>query len=152
MGRSLRERRGKALGKRRKGRELALAVLYQWDLLRKPWEKVFEETARDFSFPSEAKKFARELVEGVVLNTPLLDSLIERFIKNWSLDRLSVVDRNILRLAIYEMLHHEETPPLVALDEAVELSKKFSEGEKSGSFVNAILDKIYRENFHGKGE
>ena len=137
------------MGLRRKGRELALAVLYQWDLLGKDWKSLFQKTAKNFfPYPKKSVDFAWKLVEGVVLNRDFIDSFIEKYALNWPIDRMNVVDRNIMRIGIFEMLYFAETPPRVAIDEAIELSKKYSEGEKSGDFVNAILDKVYRECGH----
>ena len=87
------------------------------------------------------RQFAEPLILGVLDTRDELDALIERFAKNWSLRRMAVVDRNILRLAIFEMLHRHDIPPVVSINEAVDIAKKFSTPD-SGRFVNGMLDKI----------
>ena len=84
------------------------------------------------------------LIRGVIENRPKLDAEIMKFAKNWDLHRMAVVDRNILRLAIYEMLHREDIPPVVSINEAVDIAKMFSTDD-SGRFVNGILDKVRQE-------
>jgi len=90
------------------------------------------------------RTFADALIRGVLENRPLLDERIKKYAKNWDLHRMAVVDRNIMRLAIYEMLHRDDIPPIVSINEAVDIAKKFST-EDSGKFVNGILDQIKGE-------
>lgn len=87
------------------------------------------------------KDFMESLVKGVMAHRSDLDSQIVKYAKNWELPRMAVVDRNILRLAIYEMMYREDIPPIVSINEAVDIAKKFST-QDSGKFVNGILDKI----------
>lgn len=127
---------------RRKSREFALQMLFQWDMGRqKPAliEKLFWKSARA---AESTRKFANQLFEGAVAKSDGSDKLIERHAKNWRLDRLAAIDRNILRLAVYE-LHWSDTPPKVVLDEAIELAKKFS-SEEAASFLNGILDAVLK--------
>ena len=133
------------MGTRRKGRELALSVLYQIDLLSKKDGELCEEIGRKYNYSSFSIEFAKEIVQGVSLNLQFIDSFISKYSENWEIRRMSTIDRNILRIAIFEMLYKEDIPPKVSIDEAIELSKKFSEGEKSKDFVNGILDKIFHE-------
>ena len=88
--------------------------------------------------------FADKLIRGVLEHRPELDARIKQHAENWDLHRMAVVDRNILRLAIYEMLHRDDIPPVVSINEAVDIAKKFST-QDSGKFVNGILDKIKGE-------
>jgi len=90
------------------------------------------------------RAFADKLIRGVVENRAVLDERIKQHAENWDLRRMAVVDRNILRLAIYEMLHRDDIPPVVSINEAVDIAKKFST-QDSGKFVNGILDKINGE-------
>lgn len=128
------------MANRRKGREVALQALYQIDLLGKSeaWSEVFFEA---FYPREETDSFTRELVEGVIKNRKEIDALIDKYSENWKLTRMPVVDKNILRLAVFELLHKEDIPVKVTLNEAIEIGKKFG-SESTGSFVNGILDKI----------
>lgn len=103
------------------------------------------DALRQQAQPSEeASEFAVALAEGTLKHSAALDAMIERYASNWRLDRMSVVDHAILRLATFELLHRQDIPPRVAINEAVELAKRFG-GEESGSFVNGVLDRIFKE-------
>lgn len=93
----------------------------------------------------KARAFAESLVQGVWAHREELDELITRFSRNYRLSRLAAVDRNILRLAVYEILHNKEVPPVVAINEAIELAKEYG-SEESGRFVNGLLDRIRAES------
>ena len=93
---------------------------------------------------SATRVFADELIRGVLEHRPALDERIKKHAKNWDLHRMAVVDRNLMRLAIYEMLHRDDIPPIVSINEAVDIAKKFST-EDSGKFVNGILDQVKAE-------
>jgi transcription antitermination protein NusB len=123
---------------RRKSREFALQMLFQWDLARqKPAhiEKHFWKSARA---ADSTRKFANELFEGAAAQSGLNDELVTKLSENWRLERLAAVDRNILRLAIYEF-RAGTAPVKVVMDEALELAKKFS-SEESPAFLNGVLD------------
>jgi transcription antitermination protein NusB len=133
---------------RRAARELALNVLYQWDSSRVPFEEALE-TALEFADLSaigegeservaSTKDYARGLACGVKNSIQELDKHIDGLAEGWPVDRQPAVDRNILRIAIYEIAHEDSVPPVVAVDEAVELAKKYSTAE-SGRFVNGVL-------------
>ena len=129
------------MGMRRKGRELALQALYQLDLsgdepsagLRVFWEHC--------DAPSDARTFGEDLVGGVLEEHTRIDELIAASADNWRLGRLSHVDRNILRVATYELLCRRDVPASVAIDEAIEIAKRFGSDE-SPTFVNGVLDSI----------
>ena len=130
-------------------RQRALQVLYQWDLSKQPVEQAisaFYDTL--YSEENERKpgrdSFMEELAKGTSEMASDIDSRISAKSENWKLERMPIVDRNILRLAIYEMLHREDIPPVVSINEAVDIAKKFST-QDSGKFVNGILDKIKGE-------
>ncbi len=127
---------------RRKAREIALQVLYQLDVLRIDPKEGIDLFWRHFSAPSEARSFASELIEGTWAHRDEIDQLISTCSENWSLERMARVDRNILRLAVYELLYGQGIPPKVALNEAIDLGKEFG-SENSSSFINGILDALY---------
>jgi N utilization substance protein B len=125
---------------------VALQVLYAIDLARDPApsaEEAFARVAAHFDLPSEARAFARSLVCGTVDAGPLLDALLAEHTRNWRLSRMAAVDRNILRLACYE-LTRTDTPVSVILDEAIELARRFG-SDASPGFVNGVLDAVGRE-------
>ena len=133
---------------RHRSRQRALQVLYQWDMTKQPVEQAISSFyltlyAEEEKSDSERDEFMEELVTGTSRMTPAIDERIIAKSENWKLDRMPVVDRNILRLAIYEM-SRQETPAAVVIDEALELARQFS-GEESVGFVNGILDAVHRE-------
>ncbi|MCP3983920.1 MAG: transcription antitermination factor NusB [bacterium] len=132
---------------RRRSRQVALQVLYAFDLgdrkgqgRQADVEAVFETFADHFELPEGARAFAKELVAGVVAHRDELDLRIAASARNWRLERMAAVDRNVLRLAAYELVHLG-TPVQVAIDEAVELARQFG-GDPSPGFVNGVLDAV----------
>jgi N utilization substance protein B len=127
---------------RRKSREFALQMLFEWDMTRQAparVEKLFWKSARA---ADSTRKFANQLFEGTVAEAASIDQLVEKLAENWRLNRLAAVDRSILRLAIYE-LRFGTAPPKVVIDEALELAKKFSSAE-APAFLNGILDAAFK--------
>ena len=104
----------------------------------------FERVCESFGPPKEIRPYSREVVVGVWENRTDLDRLISGSSKNWRVERMSRVDINILRIAIYEVLYMKDVPPKVSMDEAVELGKRYGT-EESGAFINGILDHIYNQ-------
>ncbi len=90
------------------------------------------------------REFAQPLIEGMIAHQPEIDERIKRYCENYNLNRISAVDRNVLRLAIYEMLYRDDIPPVVSINEAIELAKTFG-GAESGGFVNGILDRVRKD-------
>jgi len=129
------------MGKRRRARELALALLYELEF--HPGQAAVRLAAfwQDRAAPAAARAYAETLARGVVAHRDALDQLIAAYAEHWTLARMPLVDRNILRLAVYEFLHASDVPDLVAIDEAIELAKAYG-GEDSSRFVNGILDRI----------
>ena len=128
-------------------REISLQALFQQDLTdskKEDLDDLLSEAAE------EERGYARSLVIGVLENKQELDSRISEVTANWKLERIAAVDRAILRLGLYELLEMAEVPPKVVINESVELAKKFST-EKSGAFVNGVLDKIYQTMSAGRG-
>ncbi len=160
------------MGMRRDARERAIQFLFQHDLnppvnldeaLTVFWEaqrasvlglddelRWQKESPRVRVLPeanaeeAELRSFADPLIRGALEHREECDATIQRIAKNWDIKRMAVVDRNVLRLAVYEMLHRADIPPVVSINEAVDIAKKFSTGD-SGKFVNGILDKIRGE-------
>jgi transcription antitermination factor NusB len=129
---------------RRLAREIALAFLYQWDLRGDEVLPELEELlARDRRSPDVAA-YAKELVHGTIAAKTEIDAHITAAADHWKLDRMAALDRNVLRMAVFEMdKKRDDVPPKVAINEAIELAKRFST-EHSGSFVNGVLDRIRR--------
>ncbi len=132
--------------KRSQAREYALQILYQIDITRQAPHDACENFWLSFEEQpdAEVQGFARELVRGVMERRDEIDAKIAHYAKNWELERMAVVDRNILRLGGFEILHRGDIPPKVTINEAVELAKKFSDVQ-AAKFVNGILDKIKGE-------
>ena len=128
---------------RRRARELALQLLYQWEARGEDAEKAEEAFWAGAKAAAQTREFAHRLFTGTVAAAPQLDALVEKHATNWRLDRMSAVDRNILRLAAYE-LKFGTAPPRVVLDEAVELAKKFSD-DAAPAFVNGVLDAMVKD-------
>jgi len=138
------------MGKRRDGREAAVQFLYQLDLHQ---DREAQNTA-DFwelrAGPGKApvtaktRAFTEQIIAGVTAHLDELDERIKKYTANYELHRLAAVDRNILRMAIYEMLHCPDVAPVIIINEAIEIAKKFG-AEKSGGFVNGILDRIKQD-------
>ncbi len=164
-----RRAKGKPIGKRRRAREMAVQMLYQLEVGGCSPDEVFrdfdlddfvretEHTASDDAADDQAPKptpkrpadidtafeYARTLVSGMLENAENIDSRIRRHAENWRLERMPMIDRNILRIAIFEMLYQKGVPKVVIVDEAIELAKKFG-AENSSRFVNGLLDGVLK--------
>jgi transcription antitermination protein NusB len=157
------------MGKRREARERAVQFLFQHDInppanleaeLAQFWNSQRAAALEDEKGPAkwgektelppptveeaETRLFAEPLIKGVLQYRDEIDERIKKHCKNWDFNRIAVVDRNVMRLAIYEMLHREDIPPVVSINEAVDIAKRFST-QDSGKFVNGILDKVRGE-------
>ncbi|MBI2876137.1 MAG: transcription antitermination factor NusB [Candidatus Tectomicrobia bacterium] len=133
------------MGKRRQSREEALKVLYQIDLCkRKDLVEVFAFHWEQNPSPAEVKEFAQQLVIQTLQQQEEIDTTIQRFSKNWTLDRMSYIDRNILRMAVCELRFMQDIPAKVTINEAIEVAKRFGT-EKSAIFINGVLDGIKNE-------
>ncbi len=130
------------MGRRRKAREVALQVLYEIDFLKIDPQEAVTLFWENFDAPKNVQKFSCRLIEGTIEHQKEIDDLISSCSENWSISRMSRVDRNILRLAVFELLHCQDIPPKVTLNEAIDLGKDFG-SENSGSFINGILDALY---------
>jgi transcription antitermination protein NusB len=128
------------MGSRHQARERALQVLFQYDIHGKPglWLDMFW---KENEAPDEVKAFAERLVAGVLDKKKELDTLIGKYATNWKISRMPIVDRNILRAGVYELLWMDEVPAKVTVNEAIELAKSFGDDDAS-KFVNGILDQV----------
>ena len=141
--------------RRSKARECALQILYEVEISRKDMKDCFENYWEDATLDdvpaddrADVRKFATELVRGVLDHMEKIDAEIEKYAEHWKMSRMAVVDRNILRLGTCEILFIDEVPSKVAINEAVDIAKKFGDAESS-KFVNGILDKIAKESVKG---
>lgn len=136
------------LAARHRGREAAVQMLYQWEVGRLPladvrsvWPEVTDE---EEPLPADVAVFAHSLAEGVTAHVAELDPLISEAAAHWRLERMNVIDRLVMRLAVYEFLYERETPATVIINEALELARAFS-SEEAVPFVNGVLDGIRRK-------
>ena len=130
------------MGSRRRARELAIKVLFHLEFTPGDPEDVFQLICENFGSAESIRSFSKELVLGVCAKREELDQLISGASEHWRLERMSRVDKTILRLGAFEILVMKDIPPKVSIDEAVELGKMYGT-EDSGSFINGVLDNIY---------
>ena len=137
------------MASRHLSRSIAMQSLYEWDFYGKKPEnltKIVEKNIQEFGPGLEDKSFVWQLIKGVIDNLSNLDKVIEKAAPEWPVDQITIVDRNVLRIGLYELMYakKEEVPPKVAINEAIELAKNFG-GENSGKFINGVLGAVYRE-------
>jgi N utilization substance protein B len=137
------------MASRHLSRSVAMQSLYEWDFRGKNNEllaEIVDRNINEFALGIEDTSFIYDLVRGVIEHIKELDQIIEKAAPQWPLEQIAIVDRNVLRLGLYELLFgkREEVPPKVAINEAIELAKSFG-GDSSGKFVNGVLGTIYRE-------
>ena len=129
---------------RRKAREIALQAFYSYEFTQNDIEKIIEDVLLENDEKVVSNDFTLELLKKCVENLEAIDECIKGKLENWDFRRIAIIDKIVLRLAITELLYFEDIPPKVTIDEAIEIAKKFST-EKSGSFVNGILNAIYKD-------
>lgn len=137
------------MASRHLSRSIALQSLYEWDFSgKKPdkLEKIVEKNIKEFGPGLEDESFIWQIINGVVSNLSKLDKIITQAAPEWPLQQITVVDRNVLRIGLFELLYEDkkEVPPKVAINESIELAKTFG-GEGSGKFVNGVLGTVYKE-------
>ncbi len=136
------------MSSRHLSRSIAMQSLYEWDFSgqKADLEKIVERNCNEFGPGLKDKSFIWELVSGVIKHLKEIDEIISKSAPQWPLEKIAIIDRNILRIGVYELLFgdKEAVPPKVALNEAIELGKSFG-GENSGRFINGVLGAIYRE-------
>jgi N utilization substance protein B len=126
---------------RHRARIAALQALYEIDTTQHVPTLVIEQRLQEFHLPEAGESFARALVQGVRDNQEFIDKLIERYAPDWPVDQIAVIDRNVLRISIFEILFRQDTPTKVAINEAVELAKQFG-SDSSSRFVNGVLGSL----------
>ncbi len=129
------------MGGRRFGRTVVLSGLYQYDVSGMPLDQILKFEWVNHEITGELKDFIADLIKGTIKHLDEIDDLIKKYSRNWRFDRISPVDKAILRFSIYSLLYRDDIPASVIIDEAVEISKKYST-EKSYKFINGILDGI----------
>ena len=139
------------LHSKRMGRELAMQFLFECDMLKTVpdfarWQNFYEQVRgehglRENRFARKSKEYAEELFSGVAVHLDEIDGAIRRQSKNWDFARLATVDRNVMRVAVFEMLYSADVPPVVSINEAVEIAMDYS-GDKAGSFINGVLNGV----------
>lgn len=130
------------MGNRRRSRELAMQALFYMDIRKIASDAVLDSFCRALGDSRDEDAFFTELVTGVLGSKADIDALIERFSSHWKISRMSCVDRNVMRIAVYEMLSRTDIPSKVSINEAIDVGKKYGT-EESGAFINGILDSIH---------
>lgn len=139
------------MGARRKARELALQMLFQHDMSGNAPDQILETFEELQKSKPNTREFATRIFRGTVDHRNDIDEMIQNQAENWRLSRMAAVDRNIIRMSIYEFLHEDDTPKLVIIDEAIEIAKKYGT-QKSSQFINGILDGILKRYNLGSDE
>ena len=132
------------MGKRRSSRELALKFLYQSEFSENHSEELLDQFLEQADCKDEVEGYMRELVTAVFSHKDEIDSAIQKFSEHWALDRMTLIDRNILRMGVCELVYMDSVPPKVAINEAVDIAKKFG-NEDSPDFINGLLDHIFKD-------
>ena len=132
------------MGKRRRAREAVIQFHFWRDLQHGEGPERIDDFWEFCPVKPNVREFAQPLIEGMIAHLPEIDERIKKYSENYNLNRISAVDRNVLRLAIYEMLYRDDIPPVVSINEAIELAKTFG-GAESGKFVNGILDRVRKD-------
>jgi N utilization substance protein B len=135
------------MSNRHLARSIAMQALYEWDFRHQKKKSVEEIVGHDlveFGAGLTEQEFTKQLVEGVISKLAEIDELIQKYAPDWPLEQITTVDRNILRLGIFELKYSSEVPPKVAINEAIELAKSFG-GPSSGRFVNGVLGAIFKD-------
>ena len=133
------------MGKRRTARELALKFLYQTEFNSNSPDSELNSFCDRANVSEEVQNFTQALIKNILFHKKEVDELLEKISANWAPDRMAVIDKNILRLGICELLFDPTTPPKVVINEAVEIAKKFGT-EESPEFINGILDKVFKDS------
>lgn len=142
------------MSNRHLARTVSMQSLFAWDFYGKDNDylgEVVEYNFHNFAPGLEDKDFVKNLVNGVLNNLDEIDSYIIKYATEWPLEHITIVDRNVLRIGIYELMLEEEVPPKVAINESIEIAKTFG-GESSGKFVNGVLGAIYKDHIQQKEE
>lgn len=136
------------MSNRHLARSIAMQALYQWDFKGKPADElpiIVDQNITEFGMGlDDDKEFVKETVNGVIDNLTQIDEIIQKYATNWPIDQITIIDRNILRIGVYELKFNEKIPAKVAINEAIEIAKSYG-GQTSGKFVNGVLGAIYND-------
>ena len=136
------------MASRHLSRSIAMQSLYEWDFSeqKKDLKEICEKNINEFGPGLEDKSFVWQLITGIIQHLSDIDKIIEKAAPEWPIDQITIIDRNVLRLGLYELLYGDKdaVPPKVAINEAIELAKTFS-GESSGRFINGVLGTVFKE-------
>lgn len=129
------------MGRRRKARESTLQILFQLEFDNFPLEKALKDHWKNKKVHKEIREYSNWLAKGIVAHQEKIDNIIQSTSEHWRISRMALIDRNILRMAVFELLYEESIAPAVVINEAIEVAKKYS-GEKASTFINGILDAV----------
>ncbi len=129
------------MGRRRKAREETLRILFRLEFENKQIEKTLNQYWKNKKVSKEIKEYSTWLVNGVISDQAKIDNIIQQISEHWRVSRMALVDRNILRMAVFELLYEENIAPAIVINEAIEIAKRYS-GDEAATFVNGILDAI----------
>lgn len=137
------------MASRHLSRSIVMQSLYEWDFFGKKADSlkgIIEKNIKEFGPGLKDEGFIWQLINGIVKYLPKIDKIIEKAAPEWPIEQITIIDRNVLRIGLYELLYEdkEEVPPKVAINEAIELAKSFG-GESSGKFINGVLGTVYKE-------
>ncbi len=132
------------MGRRRKAREDTLRILFRLEFENKQIEKTLDQYWKSKKASEEIKEYSTWLVNGVISDQAKIDNIIQQVSEHWRISRMALVDRNILRMAVFELLCEENIAPAIVINEAIEIAKKYS-GEEAATFVNGILDAVRKD-------
>ena len=132
------------MGRRRKAREDTLRILFRLEFENKQIEKTLDQYWKNKKASEEIKEYSTWLVNGVISDQAKIDNIIQQVSEHWRISRMALVDRNILRMAVFELLYEENIAPAIVINEAIEIAKKYS-GEEAATFVNGILDAVRKD-------
>jgi N utilization substance protein B len=134
------------MGRRRKARESTLQILFQLEFDSSALEKILKEHWKNRKVHKEIREYSNWLAKGIVAHQEKIDNIIQSTSEHWRISRMALIDRNILRMAVFELLNEKSIAPAVVINEAIEVAKKYS-GEKASIFINGILDAV-RKNLN----
>jgi len=129
---------------RREAREVVLKTLYRVEATGNTAEEAYNDVCMNWSRSPFDEVYAQRLLKGITTNVEGIDAILKDIVKNWDIERIAIIDRNILRIAICEVVYFDDIPPKVSMDEAIEIAKLYSTSD-SGKFVNGILDKVVKQ-------